>query len=89
MKWALGVVLLAALTACGQEADIPAIESEITTWAEDNSPEGTDIEVDCPDTIEWRTGGDFHCIVSDQNGETVRVTVTMENDDGDVTWVVG
>lgn len=89
VKW-LSVLLLVLLAGCSaDEADIPNIEHEIKTWAQDQAPAGTRVKVDCPDTIEWRTGGDFHCIVTDRQGASLRVTVTMENDAGDVTWTAG
>lgn len=87
MKWA-GVLLLLPITACGGEADIPAIEDEIETWAREDLNARGRITADCPDSMEWRTGDDFHCILTDQTG-SVRVTVTMENDAGDVTWMLG
>lgn len=86
----LGLVLVSALllvAGCSsQEADIPGIESGIEEWAA--KQDIGRVSVDCPDSIEWKTGSDFHCVMTDKQGSSARVTVTMENDDGDVTWVM-
>lgn len=87
----LGLAGLAAvllLTGCSaDEADIPQVESTIEKWAVEQHIGR--VSVDCPDSIDWDTGENFHCVMTDKGGETARVTVTMENDDGDVTWVLG
>lgn len=44
------------------------------------------LTVDCPTTITWRVGEDFHCVAEADPGARVRVTVTMESDDGSYTW---
>lgn len=71
-----------------QEVDVPKVEQEIETWAQTDLDARGDVEADCPESIEWQTGSDFHCILSDRTG-SVRVTVTMENDEGEMTLVVG
>ncbi len=77
------------LAGCGEpdRADIPGIEREIETWAAEQI--GETVTVDCPSEIEWRTGGDFRCVMEDRQGTTAKVTVYMENDAGDYTWEVG
>lgn len=83
----LGAAALMVLTGCGgPDPDIPAIEQEIKAGIHDQV--GTSVTVDCPDSIEWRTGGEFHCFADEKDGTRHRVTVSMENDDGDATWVV-
>jgi hypothetical protein len=77
-----------ALTGCssGYEPDMSDIESQLQTGLKDNQLNAT---VDCPDQIDWNTGNDFHCIATDKQGRTARVTVTMESDDGAYTWTLG
>lgn len=48
---------------------------------------GGKVTVNCPDQIDWRVGGDFHCI-GKAGGQRFGVTVSMENDAGDITWRV-
>jgi len=68
------------------EADIPAIEKEISQGVQEQG--GVAVDVDCPDTVEWQSGQTFHCDVAAEDGTTGKATVTMENDDGDITWSV-
>lgn len=65
------------------EADIPAIENAIV---EDQADQGFAVSVDCPSSVDWEVGGEFHCIATDDQDGRYRVTVSMENADGDVTW---
>jgi hypothetical protein len=88
MKQIIGGALVAlVLTACGSdEADIPAIESEIEQGIVDQTEVET--EVDCPDSIEWKAGGDFRCFAEAEDGSSTRVTVYMENKEGEWSWQV-
>ena len=89
MKRLLGIVLLVGLTGCGGggEADIPYIEDMIASSYHDQT--GQEVSVDCPDQIDWETGGDFHCFAEDDAGQGVQITVSMENDAGEWTWAMG
>lgn len=82
----LSVFLLAGCS--GGEADIPGIERNIEHGVAKQSGYKGTVTVDCPDQIEWKVGGEFHCI-GKAGGQRFRVTVSMENEDGDVTWQVG
>lgn len=83
-----GLVLTLALTACssGFEPDMPAIEKSIA----DDLSEQIDAEatVDCPDTIEWEPGDDFYCEASADDGSRSRLTVSMQNDEGEIFWQI-
>lgn len=95
MVW-IGVAAVVVLVAVGgwymflraDERSTADIEDEIHSWADERTEGGGAITVECPDPIEWRVGETFHCILS-QGEQTVGVTVTMENDDGAVTWRAG
>jgi hypothetical protein len=86
-----GAVAAAALLAgCGSgggEADIPGIEQNIEHGVAKQSGYDGKVTVNCPDQIDWRVGGDFHCI-GKAGGQRFGVTVSMENDAGDITWRV-
>lgn len=92
----LGLVALAVLIGAGvlwqttrpDERDSAPIESAIRAWTDKHTPNPAPISVVCPDPVEWHVGGTFHCLIR-QKQQTLRVTVTMENDAGDVTWVTG
>lgn len=83
------IAALLALTGCSGsfEPNMSAFESEIETDMADQLP-GDGFEVNCPDSIEWSVGEEFHCIakIGRQQGT---VTVHMENEDGFYTWESG
>ena len=82
----LATVLLAGCGS-GEEADIPGIEQNIEHGVAKQSGYSGTVTVNCPDQIDWRVGGDFHCI-GKAGRQRFGVTVSMENDAGDVTWRV-
>lgn len=73
----------------GDEMDSRRVETALEHWTAKQSPNASGITADCPDHIEVDPGREFHCIVTDDTGDSIRITVTIENDDGDVTWAVG
>lgn len=94
-RWAVGPLIVLLLLIVGpsvwdaiktsqMEADIPAIEKAIR---DDLADQGSNATVDCPSSIDWEAGSEFHCVATDDQGGRYRVTVSMENDEGDVTWV--
>jgi hypothetical protein len=82
----LGVLLAALLLAgcSGQAVDTDEIEATIAKQMRDQIDGNPNVA--CPDGLDWQTGGEFHCIAK-VDGQTARVTVTMENDT-DWTWKV-
>jgi hypothetical protein len=82
--------LLLTLTACGHHPatlDQQRLEGKIKAWAVKNSGPNTQVKVTCPADIPIKPQTDFHCLVSDQHGTALRVTVTIEDATGYVTWV--
>lgn len=79
------LVLALALTGCGGDKtlDHARLVQRIGAWADKNGVPGA--KVDCPDDVTIKAGRTFHCLVS-KGGQTVRLTVTIENSDGYVTW---
>lgn len=71
------------------QIDTPRLERQIENWAAKQSSGVTGINADCPDDISIEAGRDFHCLLTDDQGDAYRVTVTIENSDGDVTWITG
>jgi len=69
------------------EVDTEAIEDGVAAGLRDEL--GGRYVVDCPDSMEWETGEEFHCFAEDQDGQLARITVSMENDDGEWSWIVG
>lgn len=89
MKGLLGVLLIPLVASCSTaEADLPVIEQEIEAGVEDQTQQ-RGVQVDCPEQIDWEAGGEFHCFAEDRSGQTARITVHMENEAGEWSWVVG
>lgn len=73
------------------ERSTESIAAEIEASVRENTPPARRdirVSVDCPDPVEWRVGETFRCVVA-QGRQSILVTVTMENDDGYVTWQAG
>lgn len=76
--------LLLLLTGCasalgGEQLDVPAMERDIESGYHEQT--GTRVEVTCPESAEWDTGGDFRCQLRDTDNNTALVTVYMDTDD--------
>ena len=85
VKKALVGCALLALTACGvTSVDVPKLEQNITDGVKKQA--GVDAKVDCPDNVDWKTGGTFTCDVAIEGGQTQKATVTMVDDKGNVKW---
>lgn len=79
---------LALLAGCGgYTPDMAKIESDLA--ADIKRQERVDVTVACPSKVDWKPGSDFHCTA---DGvllmDPVRVTVSMENSDGEYTWTI-
>jgi hypothetical protein len=85
---AIALVLAACGTSGEQTLDHDALVAQIHRWAVAKEKAAPSVKVDCPDDIPIKAGTNFHCLISG-GGQSVRVTVTIENDKGYVTWVVG
>jgi hypothetical protein len=83
----VAVVAVLGLGACSPtEVDIKGLEKDISSGTEEQT--GQQVEVDCPDSVEWNTGGSFECDVITDDGQEATAEVTMKNDDGDVAWEI-
>jgi hypothetical protein len=80
------IVACLALSACGESTlDTGNIEDEIAPQLAEEY--GTkDADVSCPDDIEAKEGEEFDCDVTAPGGVEAKVTVTQEDDEGNVTW---
>ena len=84
MAAAVGAVVLAG---CGaQSVDIDKVEDTIKSGVKDQN--GVDVDVKCPDSVDWKKGGSFECDVVENDGTKHTATVEMKDDDGQVSWKV-
>jgi hypothetical protein len=83
----IAATVLVGLSACAPaEVDINGLEKEIASGTKEQT--GRAVEVECPDSVDWNTGGTFQCDVTTEGGEAATAEVTMKNDDGDVVWKI-
>jgi Domain of unknown function (DUF4333) len=67
------------------EVDTARVENRITNTLQDRGFEF--VTVSCPNDIKINVGDSFHCVVKDEgHDQQVLATVTLENDQGDITW---
>lgn len=65
--------------------NIPKVEQELTNSVSEEV--GTPVEVDCPAIlVDSRPGEQIECAVTDQQGGTGNVVVTVVDDQGNISW---
>jgi hypothetical protein len=69
------------------ELDSSLVESQIDAWAQQQSGPHAKIDIACPDSMPIEVGAQYTCAASDQKGRSIDIIVTVENEDGGVTWV--
>jgi len=77
-----------ALAGCSigtSELDIPKLEEEIGSGVLEQA--GLDVSVECPDQVDIEAGKSFECEVTPADGGAAATAeVTMEDEDGNITW---
>lgn len=82
----LGLLAL-LLVGCGGSSEVLNTNKLENGIRHQYDKQGVSVKVTCPSDVEIEAGRTFHCLVNDDNSsDTVRMTVTIENDDGYVTW---
>jgi hypothetical protein len=71
-----------------QVVDQAKLEQQIHTWAVEKERASPSVKVSCPGDQPQKADTTFHCVLSG-GGQSVRLTVTVENDQGYLTWVTG
>ena len=86
----VALAAVAVLAGCGttEHIDNTRLEGQIHAWAVKKQQADPSVKVNCPPDIPIKAGATFHCLIS-VGKQTVRLAVTIENSDGDVTWVIG
>ena len=76
-----------AVAGCGaQTVDVKKVEDNIKSGVKKQN--GIDVTVDCPDSVDWKTGSTFTCDVTRADGTKSTAIVKMTSDDGHVSWTV-
>jgi hypothetical protein len=87
LRVALAAAGALAVAGCGaQTVDIKKVEDNIESGVKEQN--GVDVTVDCPDSVDWKTGSTFTCDVTQSDGTKNTAIVKMTSDDGHVTWTV-
>ncbi|MGH2381262.1 MAG: DUF4333 domain-containing protein [Candidatus Limnocylindria bacterium] len=90
--WSIPVLILSvALVGCGgsftvtRYIDVERLESTLSDGLTQQT--GATIQsVECPEEIAMETGNEFECTATDDQGNTGIVTVTQDDDQGNITW---
>lgn len=87
--WGIALAAAAfALSGCSQGLDVDMAEVEDSIrvdLADQLDVPANSIDVECPQSIEWRVGEEFRCFAEDDTGRA-KITVHMENEEGSFSW---
>lgn len=84
-KVILTVSLVGLLAACSATLNTKKLEDEIKKGIEEQT--GIDVaSISCPGNIELEEGDTFDCEVEAEDDSKTSVTVTQQDDEGNVTW---
>jgi hypothetical protein len=76
-----------ALAACTKTVNTDGLEQQIAAELEAQAGV-TPSSVDCPDDVEAEAGGTFTCTATADDGSTATITVTQQDDQGNLSWEV-
>ncbi|MCB0918547.1 MAG: DUF4333 domain-containing protein [Actinobacteria bacterium] len=87
----IGAAALLALTGCSFSVssggiDTQKVEDEITTGLKEQA--NVTVTTVCPDNVPLKAGDTFTCTATTTDGEAIDVTVTQQDDQGNVRWEV-
>jgi Domain of unknown function (DUF4333) len=87
VRLVMAALATVALAACTKTVNTDALEQQIA--AELQAQAGvTPSSVDCPDDVEAEAGGTFTCTATADDGSTATITVTQQDDQGNLRWEV-
>jgi hypothetical protein len=83
------VAALVALTlgACSRTVDTSELEGQIASELQAQAGV-TPSSVDCPDDVQAEAGATFTCTATADDGSTATITVTQQDDQGNLRWEV-
>ena len=70
----------------GVTIDGPAVEADIESSVLEQ--QGISVTVECPDPFVAKPGESRNCLVTAEDGTTAMAKVSVENSEGDITWVI-
>ncbi len=85
LKVIFTVSLVGLLTACSATLNTQKLEDEIKKGIEEQTDTNVS-SISCPQTVELEEGDTFECDVEASDGSKASVTVTQQDDEGNVTW---
>ena len=80
---AAGVLLL---TGCSSSIDVASLETTVQDGLAEQV--GGTWTVECPDSMEVQAGLSTNCMATRDDGQTLDVAITQDDDQGNVTWKV-
>jgi hypothetical protein len=87
VRGVLAVLVAVALAACTRTVNTDALEQQIAAELQAQA-NVTPSSVDCPDDVEAEAGGTFTCTATADDGSTATITVTQQDDEGNLRWEV-
>lgn len=85
LKVIFTVSLVGLLTACSATLNTQKLEDEIKKGIEEQTDTNVS-SISCPQKVELEEGDTFECDVEASDGSKASVTVTQQDDEGNVTW---
>lgn len=86
IRAAMLAALMLAAVACTKTLDTSQLETDLQKQLQDQV--GQSLTVTCPDNQPVKTGASFECTAKAESGPTFTVTVTQQDDAGNVKWKI-
>lgn len=83
---ALAAATVLLLAGCSSTIDAASLETQVQDGLAEQV--GGTWTVDCPDSMEIQAGLTAECLATKDDGQTLNVNVTQDDDQGNVTWKV-
>jgi invasion protein IalB len=73
-------------TACSSSIDVDSLEQQVQSGLAEQL--GGTWTVQCPDSMEVQAGLTANCMATNEDGQSLNVDITQEDDQGTVSWQV-
>lgn len=81
---ALAAASALVLAGCSSSIDVADLETQVQDGLAQQ--EGGTWTVQCPDSMEVQAGLTADCLATRDDGQTLEITITQDDDQGNITW---